>query len=174
MLIIFYQIKQEENNMIHSDSIVAPFLRDHPLNHLVQEIVTKINGILTEIGLEIWGGMLAIQKITGINIKAILEKIIKITFMKNSGIEMEVDIRGVHIIEVEVAGVAELRTLNRSLNKCSDSSKSMPGSIGKIRRNIIDKDRSSGENMIKIIIIRIVERIMILISKSFIIPILIR
>ena len=173
MLIIFYLIKQEENNMIHSDNIVAPFLRDHPLNHLVQEIVTKINGILTEIGLEIWG-MLAIQKITGINIKAILEKIIKITSTKNSGIEMEVDIRGVHIIEVEVAGVAERRTLNRSLNKCSDSSKSMPGSIGKIRRNIIDKDRSSGKNMIKIIIIRTVERIMILISKSFIIPILIR
>ena len=172
MLITFYRIKQEENNMIHSDSIVAPFLRDHPLNHPVQEIiVNKINGILTEIGLEI----LAIQKITGINTKAIiLDKIIKITFMKNSGIEMEVDIRGVHIIEVEAAGVAEHRTLNRSLNKCSDSSKSMPGSIGKIRPNIIDKDRSSGKNMIKIIIIRTVERIMILISKIFIIPILIR
>ena len=159
--------------MILSDSIVAPTLRDHHLNHLVQEIVTKINGILMEIGLEIWG-QLAIQKIIGINTKAIPDKIIKITSTKNSGIEMEGDIRGVRIIEVEVAEVEELRTLNPSLNKCSDSSKSMLGSIGKIRRNIIDKDRSSGRNMIKIIIIRIVERIMILISKSFIIPILIR
>lgn len=174
MLITFYRIKQGENNMIHSDSIVAPFFRDHPLNHLAQEIVNKINGIPMEIGLEKWGILLAIQKITGINTRVIPDKIIRITSTKNSGIETEADIREERIIEVEVAWVGELRTLNRSLNKCSDSSKSMLGSIEKIRRNIINKDRSSGRNMIKIIIIRIVERIMILINKSFIIPILIR
>ena len=174
MLIIFYRIKQGENNMILSDSIVALFLlQDHPLNHPAQEIVNKINGILMEIGLEIWG-ILAIQEITGINIKIIPDKIIKITFTKNSGIEMEVDIRRERTIEVEVAWVAERRTSNRSFNKCFDSSKSMLSSLGRIRRNIIDKDRSSGRNMIKIIIIRIVERIMILISKSFTIPILVR